>query len=133
MSGLGSGFFWLSTMSNVEFSESHPPGSCFSIHLSGMVNGFTQVIAFAGDTSAVATASMFTWCTLKACPISVPTGLPRSAVRYTCTRTRLLRPDGESGNVTSPGCTSTSALMTSFSFAAVIALWTAGPPAERLS
>ena len=31
---------------------------CISLHLSGIVNGFTHVIALAGDASAVAIAAM---------------------------------------------------------------------------
>src|SRR5262245_28818258 len=102
MSWGDNGFPWLSYMSKVELSESKPPGSCFSIHLSGIVNGLTHVIALAGEASAVATASMLAVFTPKTRPISVCSGLPRAAVRYTCTRTRLFCPEGDVGNVTSP-------------------------------
>ena len=46
------------TMSKVSFVSQG--GVCFSIHLSGIVNGLTQVIALAGDASAVAVAPMST-------------------------------------------------------------------------
>ena len=76
-------------------------GVLFSIHRSGIANGFTHVIALAGEASAVAVAAMSTVGTLSSGPISVSTGLPRAALRKTLTATRLL-PVGPTGNVTSP-------------------------------
>ncbi len=64
--------------------------------------------------------------------MSVGTALRRAAVRYTVTRTRLFRPAGDTGNVTSPGVTLTCCPTTSFWRAAVSALCTAGPDADRL-
>ena len=48
-----------------------------------MVNGFTQVIALACETSAVAVAPMSAVAVPKYFAISVETGLPRAAVRRT--------------------------------------------------
>jgi hypothetical protein len=118
----------LSYLSNVSFG-----GTEFSCQRAGMVNGFTHVAAFAGDASAVAVAPMSTVCTPKTGPISVATGLFRLDVRNTFTFTRLFRPVGPSGNVTSPVSTSTAPPTTRFSFAVVIALLTAGPPGLRSS
>src|SRR5215831_7008786 len=101
MSGFGSGLLWLSYMSNVSLG-SHG-AVCISVHLSGIMNGFTQVIALAGDASAVATALISTELTPNSDPISVGTALPRADVRYTCTWTRSACPDtGSVGNDTSP-------------------------------
>ena len=66
-------------------------------------------------------------------PMSVRSALPRSSVRYTCTRTRLFTPAGDVGNVTSAGCTLTCWLMTWLLRDAVSAFCTAGPLALRLS
>ena len=80
------------------------PGVCFSVHLSGIVNGLTQFIAFAGEASAVAVAPMSAVCMPKNFAISVDTGLPRAVVRNTSTLTRLNSPElGSGGNVTSVG------------------------------
>src|SRR6187549_3322039 len=106
-------------------------GDCFSIHLSGIVNGFTQVIALACDTSAVAVAPMSALVTPKYLAISVETGLPRDAVRRTVTLTRDGSPEGSSGNVTSAGRTDTLPDMTLLPVAALIADVTAGPVGER--
>ena len=114
-------------------SSASQGGVCFSIHLSGIVNGLTQVIALAGDASAVASAWMSTSVTPKKRPISVPTGLPRSSLRNTRTFTRLFRPVGPSGNVTSAGVTLTCAPITWFSRAATIAFCLAGPLVLRSS
>ena len=83
-------------------------GLFFSCHLSGIMNGLTQVIALAADASAVAIASMSTCCTPKNVPISVGTGLVRAAVRNTWTATRVGCPVGSFGNVTSSGRTDTA-------------------------
>src|SRR5215204_6361609 len=106
-------------------------GVCASIHLSGIVNGLTQVIALAWDTSAVAVAPMSAFVTPKYFAISVETGLPREAVRRTVTLTREGSPDGSSGNVTSVGSTDTFLAMTLLPVAALMALVTAGPLGER--
>src|ERR671935_1938814 len=55
-------------------------GFVFSIHLSGMMNGFTHVIPPAGDASAVAVAAMSIVETPSIEPSSVLTGLLRPAV-----------------------------------------------------
>src|SRR5436190_23513313 len=116
-------------MSNVELMfQAEPSPSC---HLSGIVNGFTHVSAFAGDASATATALMLTVGTPKIGPISVGTGFERPAVRYTWTWTRLFRPVGPVGNVTSGGATAGDDVITLFDFAALMAPCTAGPPADR--
>src|SRR5437764_14576182 len=99
MSGFASGRPLLSTLSNVSVGSQGPV--CFSIHLSGIVNGFTQVSALAGDASAVAVAVMSTVLTPKNVPINVLTGLVRPAVRNTVTATRVGWPDGSFGKVPS--------------------------------
>ena len=88
------------------------------------MNGFTQVIAFAGDASAVAVAVMLTVLTPKMPPINVGTGLFRSAasVRYTSTLTRVGLPAGSFGNVTSAVFTDTSLPMTWLASAVLMAL-----------
>jgi hypothetical protein len=53
----------------------------FSIHLSGIVNGFTHVMAFAGDASAIATARTPAVSIPKYFAMSKETGLPRDASR----------------------------------------------------
>src|SRR3954447_14514982 len=111
-------------------SGSHGPVP-FSIHLSGIVNGITQVSALAGDTSAVAIAATSTLRRPKNVPISVGTALLRALVRNTCTWTRLFFPDGESGNVTSGGVTETAPPATRLLTAVLMALFTAGPLALR--
>ena len=63
--------------------------SVLRVHLSGIVNGFTQVIALDGDASAVAVAPMPTLDMPKYRAMSVETGFPRAAVRYTVTLTRV--------------------------------------------
>src|SRR5882672_3194547 len=80
-----------------------------SLHLSGIVNGLTQVSAFAGEASAVATAPTSTVLIPIIGPRKVAIGLPRALVRKTCTRTRMLV-----GKVTSPGTTDAFTLMTRF-------------------
>src|SRR3954447_7073244 len=129
MSGLAMGLPFASTRSKP--SSPSQGGVCRSIHLSGMVNGLTQVIAFAGDASAVATALMSVEATPKYLAICVETGLPREAVRRTKTRTRLLLPAGSLRNVTSAAVTETLAAITLLPVAALIALVFAGPVAER--
>src|SRR3954447_7383823 len=108
-------------------SGSHGPVP-FSIHLSGIVNGITQVSALAGETSAVAIAATSTLRRPKNVPISVGTALLRAVVRNTWTWTRLFCPDGDSGNVTSAGCTDTLPPATWLLVDVLIALSTAGPP-----
>src|SRR3982751_634223 len=115
----------MSPGSNVSFG-SHGPVP-FSIHLSGMVNGITQVSALAGDTSAVAIAPTSTLRRPKKVPISVGTALLRAVVRNTCTWTRLFCPEGDSGNVTSAGCTDTAPPATLLLVDVLMALSTAGP------
>src|SRR6185503_14182331 len=56
-------------------------GFVFSVHLSGMMNGFTHVMPPAGDASAVAVAPMSTVERPRSDPRSVVTGLLRPAVR----------------------------------------------------
>jgi hypothetical protein len=131
MSGLAIGLPFLSNASYPS-SSSHG-GVCFSIHRSGMVNGLTQVMALAGDASAVATAPTSAVFTPKYCAMSVDTGLPRDAVRRTLTRTRLGSPVGSLRNCTSPGVTETFFFITWLPVDALIALVTAGPEAVRLS
>ncbi len=111
-------------------SPSHG-GVCTSFHLSGIVNGFTQVMALACDTSAVAVAPMSVVVTPKYLAISVETGLPRDAVRRTVTLTRDASPDGSSGNVTSEESTDTFLAITWLPVAALMALVTAGPLGEQ--
>src|SRR5687768_14571548 len=84
----------------------------FSIQRSGIVNGFTHLIAFAGEASAVAVAPMSAVGTPKIPPISVWIGFVRAVVRKTSTRTRFACPPAPSGNVTSAGPTDTGAPMT---------------------
>src|SRR5690242_2614158 len=67
-------------------------GSCFSIHLSGIVKGFTQSMALPGAASAVAVAPIVADVMPKYAAISVDTGFPRSALRQTVTFTRLCSP-----------------------------------------
>ena len=98
-----------------------------------MVKGLTQVIALAGETSAVAMAPMSAVAMPKYRAISVETGLPRDDVRRTATRTCVASPDESSGNVTSAGVTETLAFMTWLFVAAAIAVVTEGPDAERSS
>src|SRR6185503_20242584 len=107
-------------------------GVLFSCHLSGIVKGFTHVIALAGDASAVAVASMFTVGTPKSGPISVGIGLLRAPVRNTLTLTRLF-PVGPAGNVTSAGVVDGDAPITLLASAVLTALCTAGPPVVRSS
>ena len=95
------------------------------------MNGFTQVIALACETSAVAVAPMSAVAVPKYLAISVDTGLPRAAVRRTVTLTRVGCPSGSSGNSTSAGFTETMPAITLLLVAAAIALVTAGPPADR--
>ena len=97
------------------------------------MNGITQVSAFAGVASAVATAAMSAVGTPKKPPISVDTGLLRSLVRNTCTCTRVGWPLGSLGNVTSAGVNETMPPATRFVVAVLMALCTAGPLAVRLS
>src|SRR4029453_14065228 len=106
-------------------------GDCISLHLSGIVNGFTQVMALACDTSAVALAPMSVVVTPKYLAINVETGLPRDAVRRTVTWTRDGSPDGSSGNLTSEANTDTFLAITWLPVAALMALVTAGPLGER--
>src|SRR5439155_26879246 len=112
-------------MSKVSFG-SHGP-VCFSVHLSGIMNGFTHVIALAGEASAVAVAVMSTEFTPNIDPSSVGTAVPRVPVRYTCTLTRFDCPVGLTGNVTSPPRSDGAFPMTVFDRAVLIALCTAGP------
>jgi hypothetical protein len=78
----------------------------FSIQRSGIVNGFTQVIAFPFDASAVATALMSAVAMPKYWATSVLT------VRLTVTRTRFGVPISSLRNSTSAGFTSTSPFIT---------------------
>src|SRR5438874_8026269 len=107
-------------------------GVLFSIQRSGIANGFTHVIALAGDASAVAVAAMSTVGTSSSGPMSVSTGFPRAVLRYTFTATRLL-PVGPTGNVTSLGRTEGAAPTTVFAIAAFLAFITAGPPGDLSS
>src|SRR5262245_24008105 len=89
-----------------------------------MVNGLTQVIAFAAAASAVAVATMSA--------VEMPKYLATSVdtVRCTVTLTRLGSPvTGSLGNSTSAGPTETSPLITWLAFEAAMALVTAGPDA----
>src|SRR5216110_2809594 len=96
------------------------------------MNGLTHVMALAGDASAMALAAMLTLLTPNIDPIIVATALPRVAVRKTSTCTRLLCPEGLSGNVTSPAVTLGDLKITLLAVAVLIALCTAGPPDDRL-
>src|SRR5438093_4086727 len=109
-------------MSNV--SPVSQGGVPTSRHLSGIMNGLTQVIALAGDASAVATGPTSTVFTPIIGPRNVATGFPRAVVLYTFTRTRLIV-----GKLTSAGMTDTFTLITRFcgEVDATIAFWTAGP------
>src|SRR5215204_4200733 len=129
MSGLASGTPLLLNASKV--SVPSQGGVCFSCHLSGIVNGFTQVIALAADASAVAVAAISAVAMPKYFAIIVGSGLPRAAVRYTVTFTRLGSPAGSLRNSTSAGFTETSLLMTLFDVDAASALVTAGPDGVR--
>ena len=80
MSGLASGLFLLRVRCRSSSSRIQRRRR-FSIQRSGIVNGFTQVIALAGDASAVAVAPMFAVAMPKYCAMSVETGLPRLASR----------------------------------------------------
>src|SRR3954462_1570740 len=119
----------------LEYRSNESRGSngavCFSIQRSGIVNGSTHVMAFAGEASAVAVAAMFTVLMPKYCATSVETGLPWVASRYTVTRTRLFCPVGLSGNWTSPALMLTGSPITLFALEAVKAFITAGPLALR--
>src|SRR6266849_2989623 len=107
-------------------------GVLFSVQRSGIVNGLTHVMAFAGEASPVAVAAMSTVGTPKSGPINVGMALVRAADRKTSMRTRFA-PVGPTGNVTSPGVADGAAPMTEFASAAFTALWTAGPPTDRSS
>src|SRR3954467_3901252 len=120
MSGFASGLFLLSNRSKESFGSKG--GSCFSIQRSGIVNGLTQVIAFAGDASAVATALTLAVLMPKYLAISVSTGLPRELSRQTLARTRFAWPVGSSGNVMSSTLTLGAEPMTAFALPAAIAL-----------
>ena len=120
-------------MSNVETSGSQPPGSCFSVQRSGIVNGLTHVSAFAGDASAVAVAPTLAFGIPKYRAMKVDSGLPRSSVRNTFTLTRFESPVGPTGKVTSGTSTDTFSRITWLPRAAASALVTAGPVAVRSS
>src|SRR5678816_2845450 len=94
-------------------------GLVSSIHLSGMMNGFTHVMPPAGAASAVAVAAMSIVERPSSDPRSVVTGLLRPAVRNTSTLTRFGCPDGSFGNVTSDGCTDTTPFITVFCWEAL--------------
>src|SRR4051812_24448564 len=108
-----------------------PVSSLFSFHLSGIMNGLTHVIAFAGDASAVAGAAVSTQDTPNRLPTSVRRALSRAVVRYTFTRTRFGSPAGSFGNDTSDGSTLGAVPITMFFLAVAMATWTAGPVAVR--
>src|SRR5947209_8288705 len=74
---------------------------------------------------------MFAVCTPKNVPISVGTALPRSAVRNTCTATRVGFPAASLGKVTSADVTDTAAPPTLLASAVLTAPRTAGPVDER--
>ena len=65
-------------------------------------------------------------------PMSVGIGLPRSSVRNTSTLTRFDCPDGPTGKVTSVLRTDGDSPIMRLAFAALTALWTAGPVEVRL-
>ena len=67
------------------------------------MNGFTQVIALAGDASAVAVAMMSTVGTPKSGPISVGTALLALGRAIDDDLHAVVGPVGPSGNVTSSG------------------------------
>src|SRR5947209_5230132 len=95
------------------------------------MNGLTQVAALAGEASAVALAPISTVGTPKSGPISVGIALLRAVVRNTCTATRVGRPKGSLGNVTSAGMTEGAAPIIELAVAALIATDTAGPVDDR--
>ena len=97
------------------------------------MNGFTHVIALAGDTSAVAFAPMLTVGTPNSPPIIVGMAFSRAVIRCTLTRTRFGRPVGPFGKVTSDGSTDGDSPIIRLACAAEIAFVTAGPDALRLS
>src|SRR5678815_2173894 len=80
VSAIGRGFPHLSQWVYVLVFMSHG-GSLTSVHLSGMMNGFTHVMPPAGDASAVAVAAMSIVERPSSEPRSVVTGLRRPAVR----------------------------------------------------
>src|SRR3954471_8592093 len=91
---------WLSYA--VYVSSGSQGASCFSTHLSGIVNGFTHSIAFEGAASAVASAWMSAVSIWKYFAMSVFT------CRNTVTCTRFATPVvGFVGKVTSAGVTVT--------------------------
>src|SRR6478672_6720284 len=118
-------------MSNVSLG-SHGP-VWFSIHLSGIVNGLTQVIAFAGEASAVAVAAISAVDIPKYFAIRVDSGLPREALRKTVTFTRFETPPVPIRNSTSAGVSETTAPITWLACPVVIALVFAGPVDDRSS
>src|SRR5262249_54634022 len=118
-------------MSKVELTfhgpSATPLSSLCSSHLSGIMNGLTQVSAFAGDASAVPAAPLSAGGPPNLPRRSVGTGLPRAVVRNTFTATRVGFPAGSFGNVTSAGSTDGAASATRFFCAVLTALVTAGP------
>src|SRR5215467_9792401 len=134
-SGLGRGFPELSYKSKVEFAVQGPSGmpfaSLFSIHLSGIVQGLTQVAPFVNEASLVALAPMSTVEMPNNFTMNVGIALFRATERNTWTATRVGCPDGSLGNVTSLGRTDGEAPMTRFACAMLMAFCTAGPLADR--
>src|SRR5690349_3432225 len=104
----------------------------FSIQRSGIANGFTHVIALAGDASAVAVAETSTVGTPKSVPISVGTALLRGADLNVLTLTRSA-PNGPTGNVTSAATVDGAEPITLLATVVLTALCTAGPPLDRSS
>jgi hypothetical protein len=125
----------LSYISKVEFGVQWPSGlpfaSLFSIHLSGIVQGLTQVAAFVSEASLVAVAPMSTVDIPINFAMNVGIALFRATERNTWTATRVGCPDGSLGNVTSLGRTDGGAPMTRFACATPMAFCTAGPLADR--
>src|SRR5438477_8724909 len=113
-------------MSNVSVGSQGPVW--FSVQRSGIMNGFTHVIALAGEASAVATAPTSTVLMPTMGPRNVATGFPRLVVLNTFTRTWSI-----AGNVTSAGITDTFTLITRFCDAveAAMAFRFAAPLAVR--
>ena len=95
--GIGQGLPFF--VDHVERVVRIPRRCLLSIHLSGTVNGLTHVIAFAGETSAVASAPTSTVLMPNIGAMNVDTGLPvrrcagRARVRSGCRKRDVLRID----------------------------------------
>src|SRR5204863_9559686 len=126
VSASGRGFPHLSQWVYVLVFMSHG-GLLTSVHLSGMMNGFTQVMPPAGAACAVAVAWMSILVTPNSRPSSVGTASCRPTVRNTSTFTSFACPKLSSGNVTSDGSADTALPITLSCCAVLRALCTAGP------